>query len=169
MGGETTGDMAWAVTPWSWTLPVSKTKMEICFLCILASKKILIFFFFKVGTLCKMSIKTWPRPNFSLDHWLIMSNSKWWPTFSVQIFDFFILFSFRFYASSQVFGKIMHLMTGWQSWVQDLPVVEAVFVGSGLTDGFTGNRGGVGGLACSRRLPHTYIYTNTEENIHIHS
>lgn len=98
-----------------------------------------------------------------------MSNSKWWSTFSVQIFDFFILFSFRFYTSSQVFGKIMHLMTGWQSWVLDVPVVEAVFVGSGLTDGFTGNRGGVGGLACSRRLSHTYIYTNTEENIHIHS
>lgn len=104
-------------------------QMEICFLCILASKKIPIFFFFKVGT----------------------------------------LFSFRFYTSSQVFGKIMHLMAGWQSWVQDLPVVEAVFVGSGLTDGFTGNRGGVGGLACSRRLPHTYIDANTEENIHIPS
>lgn len=43
-----------------------------------------------------------------------------------------------------------------------VPVVKAVLVGSGVADGFTGNRGGVGGLACSRRLPHTYIHSNKD-------
>lgn len=43
-----------------------------------------------------------------------------------------------------------------------VPVVEAVLVGSGVADGFTGNGGGVGGLACSGRLPHTYIHSNKD-------
>lgn len=51
----------------------------------------------------------------------------------------------------------------WQSSVQYWPIVEAVLVGPGVADGFTGNRGGVSGLACSRRLPHTYVHSNTDE------
>lgn len=46
--------------------------------------------------------------------------------------------------------------------VQRWPVVEAVLVGSRVTDGFTGDRGREGGLAWNQRLPHACIQTNTE-------
>lgn len=73
---------------------------------------------------------------------------------------------------SSRFLFILLLMCVLKSWwlksplndwmiVQSWPVVEAVLVGSGVADGFTRNRGGVGGLACSRRLPHTYVHLNT--------
>lgn len=41
------------------------------------------------------------------------------------------------------------------------PVVEAV-LGSGVADGFAGNRRREGGLACSRRLPHNYRHTQVK-------
>lgn len=40
--------------------------------------------------------------------------------------------------------------------------MEAVLVGSRVTDGFTGDGGWEGDLACNRRLPHTCKQTNTE-------
>lgn len=41
------------------------------------------------------------------------------------------------------------------------PVVEAV-LGSGVADGFAGNRRRECGLACSRRLPHYYEHTQVK-------
>lgn len=41
------------------------------------------------------------------------------------------------------------------------PVVEAVF-GSGVADGFAGDRRRERGLACSRRFPHNYKYTQVK-------
>lgn len=62
---------------------------------------------------------------------------------------------------------------GWLALVNEgsteRPVVEAVLVVSRLADGFAGNRGGVGGLTHSRRLPHTYEHRQMNPHMCTHS